>query len=401
VTFKVVNGTWSDGTKTDKTVYVTLTNGKGTLATASVPTGMTANSGYTGGSWNVTPVTTTDGITKEVTYTYTFTPTTTPGGGGTGGGGSSTTATYTLTFEPNGGSAVSSITKTSGSVIPLTQTTTKSDYTFDGWYSDKDLTTKVTSVTLNKNMTVYAKWSKNSAETIDWNKTDHFAYIIGYKDGLVHPEANISRGETTTIFFRLMTDASRNSYWKTTNTFSDVTSANWYNNAVSTMENANFVKGFKNGTFCGNKPITRAEFAVIAARANGADGKYTGSDKFSDISSCWAEGYINDAADMGLIAGYTDGTFKPNAYITRAEAMTLVNRFLGRDKVNSTSLISGMITWPDNMNPSAWYYYAVQEATNSHDFTRQENNYETWTKITAVRDWAALEKVWSTVNSDK
>jgi uncharacterized repeat protein (TIGR02543 family) len=319
----------------------------------------------------------------------------------TGGGGGGSTYYYALTFELNGGSAVSSITKVSGTVIPLTQTTTRSDYTFAGWYSDAALTAKVTSVTLNGNMTVYAKWTKNGEGTIDWNKTDHFAYIIGYTDGLVHPEANITRGETVTIFFRLMTDASRNTYWKTTNTFSDVTSADWYNNAASTMENANFVKGYPDGTFGGSKPITRAEFAVIAARANGADGKYTGSDKFSDTSGHWAEGYINEAAEMGLIAGYSDGTFQPDAYITRAEAMTLVNRFLGRDKVDSTSLLSGMATWPDNADKTAWYYYAVQEATNSHDFTRQSNNYETWTKLTAVRDWAALEKSWSTANSGK
>jgi uncharacterized repeat protein (TIGR02543 family) len=280
VTFKVVNGTWSDGTTADKAVTVNLYHGKGTLLPASVPTGMKANSGYTGGAWDAAPVTTADGVTKAVTYTYSFTR--------SSGGGGGTTATYTLTFATNGGSAVSPITRTSGTVVPLTQTTAKSDDTFAGWYSDAALTAKVSSVTLNKDMTVYAKWTKNSEGTIDWNKTDHFAYIIGYTDGLVHPEANITRGETVTIFFRLMTDTSRNTYWKTANTFSDVTSASWYNNAASTMENANFVKGYSDGTFGGSKPITRAEFAAIAARANGADGKYDGDDAFSDISGHWA-----------------------------------------------------------------------------------------------------------------
>jgi uncharacterized repeat protein (TIGR02543 family) len=334
-------------------------------------------------------------ITEDTKVTAKFAKTNT--GGGTGG----ITTNYTLTFEPNGGSAVAPITAQAGTVIPLTQTTTMSDYTFQGWYSDKSLTNRVTSVTLNNDMTVYAKWTKNSEGTVDWDKTDHFAYIIGYPDGNVHPESSITRAETATIFFRLMTDASRSACWSTTNTFTDVTADKWYNNAVSTMEKAGFVKGYSDGGFGGSRQITRAEFAVMAARANGADGVYSGTGKFTDVSGHWAEGYINQAAAMGLVAGYADGSFKPDAFITRAEAMTLVNRFLGRDKVNTASFITGMIEWPDNMDNAAWYYCAVQEATNSHDYTRQQDNFETWTKLMAVRDWAALERTWSTVNSGK
>jgi hypothetical protein len=234
-----------------------------------------------------------------------------------------------------------------------------------------------------------------------FNRTEHMAYIIGYSDGRVHPEGQITRAETATIFFRLMTDESRTRFWKTTNPFSDVSDRLWYNNAVSTMANASFLLGYTDGTFGGDRPITRAEFAAIAARAYGSDGKYTGADKFRDISGHWAAGYINDAAELGLVAGYGDGTFHPNAYITRAEAMTLVNRFLTRDRVDLDSLMTGMITWPDNQSLTAWYYCAVQEATNSHDYTRRADGFENWTKIEPVRDWAALEKTWATANSGK
>jgi hypothetical protein len=234
-----------------------------------------------------------------------------------------------------------------------------------------------------------------------FNRVEHMAYIIGYEDANVHPEGLITRAETATIFFRLMTDESRSSFWKTTNSFSDVSNKLWFNNAVSTMANANFIVGYADGTFGGNKPITRAEFAAIAARAYGSDGKYAGKDQFTDISGHWAEGYINDAVELGLAAGYSNGTFQPNTYITRAEAMTIVNRFLDRDMVDLFSLIPGMITWPDNMNKSAWYYCAVQEATNSHDYIYRTDNFEAWTKINPVRDWAALEKTWATANSGK
>jgi uncharacterized repeat protein (TIGR02543 family) len=359
-----------------------------------------SRSGYTFSGWNTAADG--SGTTRKVGTTFTM-----PAADVTlyaqwtkNGSSSGTTTNYTLTFEPNGGSAVAPITAPAGTVIPLNQTTTMSDYTFDGWYLDKALTVRAASVTLNSDMTVYAKWTKNNSGT-GLEKSDHFAYIIGYPDGMVHPGAGITRAETTTIFFRLLTDSARAVNWSTTNTFQDVTADKWYNNAVSTMEKAGFVKGYTDGSFGGSRQITRAEFAVMAARANGAAGVYSGAVKFSDISGHWAEGYISEAAEMGLVNGYADGTFKPDEYITRAEAVTLVNRLLGRDKVDTASLISGMITWPDNMNTAAWYYCAVQEATNSHSYTRRDNNFETWTKINAPRDWAALEKTWSNADSGK
>jgi hypothetical protein len=233
----------------------------------------------------------------------------------------------------------------------------------------------------------------------DFNRTEHMSYIIGYENDLVRPEQNITRAETATIFFRLLTDASRKSFWKTSGSFPDVTADKWYCNAVFTMENAGFVTGYPDGTFGGGRPITRAEFAAIAARANGADGKYTGADKFSDMSGHWAAAYINEAAEMGLVGGYPDGSFHPNAYITRAEAMTLVNRFLDRDKITAACFLSDMLKWRDNADPAAWYYCAVQEATNSHDYTRGKDGMESWTKINLTPDWKALETKWSTANS--
>ena len=225
------------------------------------------------------------------------------------------------------------------------------------------------------------------------NKDDHFAYIIGYPDGNVRPTANIPRQEVATIFFRLLTDDSRTEAWSTTNSFDDVKSALWSNNAISTMANAGIVTGYEDGSFRPTAKITRAEFAAIAARFESS--LYVGDDLFSDISGHWAAEYINRAAQKGWISGYPDGTFRPDQYITRAEAMTLVNNVLDR-RVKTEDMLDDMIKWPDNAT-GAWYYEAVQEATNSHNYDREDpTQYETWTEITAPRDWAKFETQWAT-----
>ena len=225
------------------------------------------------------------------------------------------------------------------------------------------------------------------------NKDDHFAYVIGYPDGNVRPNANIDRQEVATIFFRLLTDESRIKAWSSVNTFKDVTSALWSNNAVSTMSSAGILNGYKDGTFRPNAPITRAEFAAIAARFDSS--LYVGDNMFSDISGHWAADYINRAAQKGWISGYPDGTFRPDAYITRAEAMTLVNNVLDR-RVKAEDMLKDMTVWPDNPT-TAWHYAAVQEATNSHDYDRATpTEYEKWTKITPARDWSQLETQWAT-----
>lgn len=231
------------------------------------------------------------------------------------------------------------------------------------------------------------------AETPWLNTEDHYAYIIGYsEDGTVRPNANISRAEVATIFFRLLTDEARDQFWMTTNNFSDVLPNDWYNNAVSTMVNMGIIQGYEDGTFRPNANITRAEFAAIAARFM-ASGYGVEDDLFTDIANHWARESINDAAMAGWINGYEDGTFRPDAAITRAEAVTLVNNVLQR-KPDADHMFDSMIKWPDNPE-SAWYYEAIQEATNSHDYDLFEDaEYETWTALQENRDWAALEKDW-------
>ena len=227
------------------------------------------------------------------------------------------------------------------------------------------------------------------------NTTDHYAYIAGYEDGTVRPDGNITRAEVATIFFRLMTDEYRETCWSTSSGFTDVTAASWYNNAISTTANAGWVSGYPDGTFRPDAYITRAEFATIAARF--LSDVYGGTSMFTDISGHWAEDYINRAAAAGWINGYADGTFRPNAYITRAEAVTLINRMLDRAP-DANHLLADMVRWPDNPE-TAWYYADVQEATNSHDYTRVgTGNYEVWTELLANRDWADLEEIWSQAN---
>ncbi|MCH5210593.1 MAG: S-layer homology domain-containing protein [Oscillospiraceae bacterium] len=229
------------------------------------------------------------------------------------------------------------------------------------------------------------------------NHDDHHAYIIGYPEGDVRPNNQITRAEVATIFFRLLTDDSRSKYWNQFNSFSDVDLINWYNNGVSTMANAEIVSGYLDGTFLPNAPITRAEFASIAARFD--SGSYEGEDKFTDISDHWAKEYINRAAERGWISGYEDGTFRPTQPIIRSEAMTLINNMLNRKPANINALLEGMITWSDNLDTSAWYYSAVQEATNSHYWEFEGDDHEIWTEMREVRDWEALEKTDSTASS--
>ena len=233
----------------------------------------------------------------------------------------------------------------------------------------------------------------------DLNTTDHFAYIIGRDDGLVHPMASITRAEVATIFFRMLTDESRTMFWSTDSVYVDTDSSDWFNNASATLTNAGIITGKPGGLFDPDAPITRAEFATIAVRFFG--GTYEGEDIFPDIAGHWANQYINRAAVLGIIEGRGDGTFDPDAYITRAEAMTIVNRTLGRAP-SAEHMLPDMITWPDNMDTTTWYYAAVQEATNSHDFELIEvdgTQVESWTVLQPVRDWAALERAWSQANS--
>lgn len=247
------------------------------------------------------------------------------------------------------------------------------------------------------------------------NTKDHYGYIIGYPVDYytgqpttdqtkkpVRPEGKITRAEVATIYFRMLTDESRTKFWSQNSGYSDVKTGDWFNNAVSTLSNAGIIAGYEDGSFRPNGYITRAEFATIAARF--FDVTYNGKDLFPDISGHWAKDYINQAANKGFVNGYEDGTFKPDRNITRAEAVTLVNRTLDRhpDKSHFTK---DMLVWPDNMDQTKWYYADMQEATNSHTYQMKENSdktkYENWTKTLPIRNWEALEKAWSNANSSQ
>ena len=247
------------------------------------------------------------------------------------------------------------------------------------------------------------------------NTEDHYGYIVGYPVDYetgeptddqarkpVKPQGKITRAEVATIFFRMLTDESRNAYWSQSNSFTDVAEDAWYNNAISTMANAGILDGYEDGSFHPNGYITRAEFATIAVRF--FDLTYQGEDLFPDIDGHWAQEYINQAADAGIIEGYPDGTFGPQKQITRAEAVTMVNRTLDRHP-DPDHFLEDMLVWPDNLDTEAWYYADMQEATNSHEYQMkkdaQGNEYEVWTKILPIRDWEALEKEWSDANSSE
>ena len=387
VTFRIVNGTWSGGAAEDKTVSVVLYpqadgTASGTLDASYVPQIMLPAPGYenTAGGWEQTPNTDPNGITGDVTYVYRF--------GSTGGGSSSGHSTrYTLHYESNGGTAYKDERCSSGTKVTLDKTPTCESYTFTGWYADKALTQKITSVTMNSDKTVYAGWEATGVPD-KLNGDDHFAYVIGYPDGKVHPEGNISRAETATIFFRLLKADIRDGNLTADNGFSDVSDGQWHNKAISTMAKLGIVKGRRADRFDPDASITRAEFAAICARFNTKPVENSGS--FSDISGHWAENEIERAAAFGWISGYPDGTFRPDARITRAEAMTMINRVLCRMPQSKSDLLDSMVTWPDN-KPSDWHYLAVQEATNSHDFDRQGEVGESWTKLTSVPDWTRYQ----------
>lgn len=387
VTFRIVNGTWSGGAAEDKTVTVVLYpqadgTASGTLDASYVPQIMLPAPGYenTAGGWEQTPNTDPNGITGDVTYVYRF--------GSTGGGSSSGHSTrYTLHYESNGGTAYKDERCSSGTKVTLDKTPTRESYTFTGWYADKALTQKITSVTMNSDKTVYAGWEATGVPD-KLNGDDHFAYVIGYPDGKVHPEGNISRAEVATIFFRLLKSDIRDGNLTVDNDFSDVSDGQWHNKAISTMAKLGIVKGRRADRFDPDASITRAEFAAICARFNTKPVENSGS--FSDISGHWAENEIERAAAFGWISGYPDGTFRPDARITRAEAMTMINRVLCRMPQSKSDLLDSMVTWPDN-KPSDWHYLAVQEATNSHDFDRQGEVGESWTKLTSVPDWTRYQ----------
>lgn len=348
VTFRVINGTWANGTTPLQEHVVTLyeqgENGswvkKQPAPTVTVPSGMIAAFGYTGGSWapaatSGAPLTVSE--PGEHNYTYTFIP---------------------------------------KSVTP--------GYNPPSYNRDDD--------------------DDDDRDSGKLNTNEHHSYIIGYKDGTIRPYGTITRGEVATIFFRLLTDETRDRYWSQTNPYSDCNEALWCNNAISTLTSMGILDGFQDGTFRPYAKITRAQFAKIAVGFFETDREaYSGY--FTDVpADAWFTEYIEAASRAGLIQGFADGTYRPDTDITRAQACVIVNRALGR-KPDEEHLLkpAKMITWPDN-NPDDWFYADIQEATNSHDYRwlsqgKDRQYMEQWTERLEQRNWAALEHAWSTAHS--
>ena len=309
---------------------------------------------------------------------------------------------YTVTYKVDNEVVGTEVYNFNSDVV-IRNVPTKEGYTFSGW---KIGTADAKNFKMPAdNVVIEGTFAKNSSGghhhrrptvTIPdkvptgLNGDDHYAYIVGYPDKTVRPQNGITRAEVATIFFRLLTDETRDANSTKSNSYSDVAAGAWYNHAVSTLSAMGIVKGDSNGKFNPNAPITRAEFAAIAARFD--DKANTTTADFSDIASHWAKNEISAASNNGWITGYPDGTFRPDNKITRAEAMTLVNRVLKRLPETEEDLHDDMIKWSDNSDVSQWFYLDVQEATNSHYYQTKENQFEKWTKLRDTRDWTELEK---------
>ena len=348
-----------------------LHSGDPTPAFSGTPT----RSGYTFTGWYPSVAAT---VTDNAVYTAQWAKNSSSSGHST---------RYTLHYESNGGTSYKDESYSSGTTVTLDKAPVRESYTFTGWYADKALTDKITNVKMTGNKTVYAGWEATGVPDM-LNGDDHYAYVVGYSDGTVRPNANISRAEVATIFFRLLKEDVRDGNLTAENTFTDVTDGQWHNKAISTMAKLGVIKGRNAEAFDPDAPITRAEFATICARFDKT--QISTSSNFTDISGHWAEKYIERAATLGWIAGYSDGTFRPSNYITRAEAMTMINRVLCRMPQSEGDLLNDMTIWPDN-HPTDWHYLAVQEATNSHDFNRQGEVGESWTKLTSAPDWTRYQ----------
>ena len=348
-----------------------LHSGDPTPAFSGTPT----RSGYTFTGWQPSVAAT---VTDDAVYTAQWAKNSSSSGHST---------RYTLHYESNGGTSYKDESYSSGTTVTLDKAPVRKSYTFTGWYADKALTDKITNVKMTGNKTVYAGWKATGVPDM-LNGDDHYAYVVGYSDGTVRPNANISRAEVATIFFRLLKEEVRDGNLTAENTFADVTNGQWHNKAISTMAKLGVIKGRNAEAFDPDAPITRAEFATICARFDKT--QISTSSNFTDISGHWAEKYIERAATLGWIAGYSDGTFRPSNYITRAEAMTMINRVLCRMPQSEDDLLNTMMVWPDN-KPTDWHYLAVQEATNSHDFDRKGAVNETWTKLTSAPDWTRYQ----------
>ena len=301
---------------------------------------------------------------------------------------------HTLTFDTMGGSKIAPETVRHGLTVAKPKDPVNGGYIFDGWYTDKTFRHRYDfSTPLTEDITIYAKWflivlpgvtvKKNTPKL---NTADHFAYVQGYPDGTVKPAGNITRAETAAILFRLMDDASRKTYYSTKSGFRDVASGSWYNTYVATLNNAGVITDSSNGYFRPNEAITRAELAAMLASFTETT---RAANYFDDVSANhWAANAIAICAKLGWITGYPDGTFRPDKNVTRAELMAMINRATGRAPKSADAFLPGMKTWIDNTSDK-WYYLDVQEATNSHSYTVKGS--ETWTALTSDPNWSLYE----------
>lgn len=301
---------------------------------------------------------------------------------------------HTLTFDTMGGSKIAPETVRHGLTVAKPKDPVNGGFLFDGWYTDKTYRTPYNFATpLTQDTTIYAKWflivlpgvtvKKNTPKL---NTADHFAYVQGYPDGTVKPAGNITRAETAAILFRLMDEGSRKTYYSTKSGFRDVASGSWYNTYVATLNNAGVITDSSNGYFRPNEAITRAELAAMLAKFSETTGA---ANYFNDVSAkYWAANAIAICAKLGWITGYPDGTFRPDKNVTRAELMAMINRATGRAPKSADAFLPGMKTWIDN-TADKWYYLDVQEATNSHSYTVKGS--ETWTALTSDPNWSLYE----------
>ena len=301
---------------------------------------------------------------------------------------------HTLTFDTMGGSKIAPETVRHGLTVAKPKDPVNGGYWFDGWYTDKTYRTPYNFATpLTQDTTIYAKWFlivlpgvTDKKATPKLNTSDHFAYVQGYPNGTVKPAGNITRAETAAILFRLMDDASRKTYYSTKSGFRDVASGSWYNTYVATLNNAGVITDSSNGYFRPNEAITRAELAAMLAKFSETTGA---ANYFNDVSAkYWAANAIAICAKLGWITGYPDGTFRPDKNVTRAELMAMINRATGRAPKSADAFLPGMKTWIDNTSDK-WYYLDVQEATNSHSYTVKGS--ETWTALTSDPNWSLYE----------
>ena len=301
---------------------------------------------------------------------------------------------HTLTFDTMGGSRIDPVTVRHGNAVAKPKDPVNGGYIFDGWYTDKTYRTPYNFATvLTQDTTIYAKWFLIALPGVTIKKTtpklntsDHFAYVQGYPDGTVKPTGNITRAETAAILFRLMDEGSRKTYYSTKSGFRDVATGSWYNTYVATLNNAGVITDSSNGYFRPNEAITRAELAAMLANFTETAGA---ANYFNDVSArYWAANAIAICAKLGWITGYPDGSFRPDKNVTRAELMAMINRATGRAPKSTDAFLPGMKTWSDN-TADKWYYLDVQEATNSHSYTVKDS--EKWTALNADPNWSLYE----------